>query len=83
MQIPGVYDAGVFGKSDSTWGAVPVACIVRESETLTEREIIASLKYHLATYKIPKQYYFVKELPRNASNKLMRHRLEFMVEDNF
>src|SRR5699024_1494921 len=82
LQIPGVYDAGVFGKSDSTWGAVPVACIVRESETLTEREIIASLKYHLATYKIPKQYYFVEELPRNASNKLMRHRLEFMVEDN-
>ena len=82
LQIPGVVDAGVFGKTNTTWGSVPVACIVRENEAVTEQEIMTLLKPYLATYKIPKQYYFVKELPRNASNKLMRHRLEFMVEDN-
>src|SRR5699024_6277312 len=82
LQISGVHDAGVFGKMDTTWGEIPVACIVKEDETLTEREIMASLKSHLATYKIPKQYYFVEELPRNASNKLMRHRLIGMMEEN-
>lgn len=82
LQIPGVNDAGVFGKKDQEWGAVPIACVVRERETITEQEIISFLTKHLATYKIPKRYIFVEELPRNASNKLMRHRLAFLVEEN-
>lgn len=81
LQIAGVRDAGVFGKADKNWGAVPVACIVRENEAVMEQEIVTSLTPYLATYKIPKQYHFVEELPRNASNKLMRHKLNSIIEE--
>ena len=33
------------------------------------------MKNQLATYKQPVDYYFVDQLPRNASNKLMRREL--------
>lgn len=76
LQIPGISDAGVYGEQDDYWGEVPVACIVRDSNDVTENVIKEALSISLATYKLPKKYYFVDSLPRNASNKLMRHQLK-------
>ncbi len=76
LQIPGVSDAGVYGERDDYWGEVPVASIVRENDKVTEEIINETLNSSLASYKIPTKYYFVDTLPRNASNKLMRHQLK-------
>lgn len=39
------------------------------------------LKDHLATYKIPKEFYFVNDLPRNRNGKLQRKKLaQFLPE---
>lgn len=76
LQIPGVSDAGVYGERDDYWGEVPVASIVRENDKVTEEIINEILNSSLASYKIPTKYYFVDTLPRNASNKLMRHQLK-------
>ncbi|HEX6594480.1 MAG TPA: o-succinylbenzoate--CoA ligase [Bacillota bacterium] len=74
--MDGIQEVGVIGKHDDTWGKVPVAFIVPHGEGCSEDEVKTYAKKHLASYKIPTEIYFVDELPRNASNKLVRHRLE-------
>ena len=39
------------------------------------------LKDHLATYKIPREYYFVNELPRNRNGKIQRKKLSVLLPD--
>lgn len=66
--------------SEMIIGEVPVASIVRENDDVTEEVIKETLNSNLASYKIPKKYHFVDTLPRNASNKLMRHQLKNIKE---
>ncbi|MCA1032493.1 o-succinylbenzoate--CoA ligase [Bacillus timonensis] len=74
LSHPKVKDAGVTGLQDATWGQVPAAFIV-SGQDLSEDEIIDFCKEKLAKYKVPRSIYFVSELPRNASNKLLRRKL--------
>ncbi len=79
--IVGIKDAGVVGVDDDKWGQVPVAFIV-PSEPLEKETIIEECQKALANYKVPKQIMFVDELPRNASKKLMRHKLiDFLTKE--
>jgi acyl-coenzyme A synthetase/AMP-(fatty) acid ligase len=39
------------------------------------------LKDHLATYKIPKEFYFVNDLPRNRNGKLQRKKLAQLLPE--
>lgn len=71
---PGVKEAGVCGIAHEKWGQVPIAFVVKRND-VTEQEIINFCKQSLANYKIPKSIYFVHELPRNGSNKLVRRNL--------
>ncbi|MGG3572638.1 o-succinylbenzoate--CoA ligase [Bacillus gobiensis] len=75
---PSVKEAGVTGTEDDRWGKVPCAFIVRRS-WINEEELLEHCKKKLAKYKIPKQIYFVDELPRNASNKLLRNKLKNLL----
>lgn len=70
-----VKEVGVTGKPDDTWGEVPVAFVVKEEEVSVE-EIRDYAKDQIAKYKLPKDIYFVEDLPRNASNKLVRNKLK-------
>lgn len=73
---PAVKEAGVTGISDDDWGAVPAAALVlKEGAVFEQEEMILFCKERLAKYKIPKRYIILKELPRNASNKLVRKEL--------
>ena len=67
----GVEDAGVAGITSDEWGQIPCAFVVKK-EGLTKEEIIGHCRENLASYKLPKKIVFVNELPRNASNKLLR-----------
>ncbi|MEC5261580.1 o-succinylbenzoate--CoA ligase [Bacillus amyloliquefaciens] len=71
---PAVAEAGVSGAEDPKWGKVPHAFLVLTSSVSSE-ELTAFCRERLAKYKIPAAFFAVDELPRNASNKLMRHRL--------
>jgi O-succinylbenzoic acid--CoA ligase len=70
-----ISEAGITGIEDGTWGQVPAAFIVKNTESLSAEDVLAYARRYLAAYKIPKQIYFTDQLPRNASNKLMRHKL--------
>ena len=75
LKHPDILGAGVCGHKDEQWGEVPVAFIVTNAQ-LTIESLQKFLSNHLAAYKIPKFMYVVEELPRNASNKLLRRELK-------
>ena len=73
---PAIKEAGVFGINNEVWGAVPVAAIALEPESHIEpAEVSVFCESRLARYKVPKKIKIVKELPRNASDKLVRRDL--------
>lgn len=74
VKHPAVKEAGVAGRQDEKWGQVPVAFIVLKGEA-SEEALRKFVKEQLASYKQPVDYYFVDQLPRNGSNKLMRREL--------
>ncbi|MCM3742538.1 o-succinylbenzoate--CoA ligase [Sporosarcina luteola] len=76
MLHPDVKEAGVCGVDHPEWGSVPVAFIVGGDEYLTGEDLEKHCKKQLAGYKIPNAFHFVEELPRNASNKLLRRELK-------
>ncbi|MFC4075921.1 o-succinylbenzoate--CoA ligase [Salinithrix halophila] len=79
---PVVVEAGVTGVADKRWGAVPVGFVrVKPGEVVTEKELVRFCGERLARYKIPRRIHFVRELPKNASNKLVRRRLPELLEE--
>ncbi|WP_226528400.1 o-succinylbenzoate--CoA ligase [Metabacillus niabensis] len=70
-----VTDAGVIGIDDEKWGQVPYAFIV-SNRTISDDQLLMYCQNHLARYKVPKGITFLDELPRNASNKLLRRKLK-------
>jgi len=78
---PNISDAGVIGVNDEKWGQSPHAFVVLK-ESVEIDEIRAFCQEKLAAYKVPKYYTIVDELPRNASNKLLRRKLKELIKDN-
>lgn len=75
---PAVSEAGVCGIAHEKWGQVPVAFVVPKGE-VSEEKLIAYCYEQLAKYKVPTAIKFVKELPRNGTNKLMRRKLKELL----
>lgn len=72
---PFVKEAGVVGKKDDVWGQIPIAYIV-SAKPITREEVQQFCQTKLAKYKIPKEIIVVDKLPRTASQKLQRHKLQ-------
>lgn len=75
MKHPGVGDVAVIGVPDDKWGETPKALVVRRDETLTEDDLLAFAREHLARYKCPSSVDWVTELPRNPSGKILKAEL--------
>lgn len=74
IKHPAVIEAGVTGRQDDHWGQVPIAFVVVKEQVSID-ELKDFMKNQLASYKLPKKYYFIEELPRNGANKLVRREL--------
>ncbi|MBF7084303.1 long-chain-fatty-acid--CoA ligase [Desulfallas sp. Bu1-1] len=74
---PKVLEAAVIGIEDNFWGEIVGAVVVPRPETnLTEKEVIEFCAEKLAGYKKPKVVFFVNELPKSASNKILKRELK-------
>jgi O-succinylbenzoic acid--CoA ligase len=79
---PAVAEAGVCGQTDPHWGQVAIAFIKTHPGQATEAaEILAYAQQRLARYKVPRAIYFVAELPRNSSGKLLRRELPALLAE--
>ncbi len=76
LDMKGIREAAVVGRPDAVWGQVPIAFVVGSNDMPSRQQIIDHAKGQLAAYKIPKEVYWLDALPRNASNKIMRHQLQ-------
>lgn len=73
---PGVIEAAVVGFPDERWGEKVVAYIVVEKECgPSAQELDEYCRKSLAGYKCPKEYFFVKELPRTSTGKVLKRAL--------
>ncbi|CAG7928914.1 unnamed protein product [Penicillium olsonii] len=83
LQHPGITDAAVIGVNKSGLGEVPRAFVVRSREPgmrrLTGEQVYRHVRQHLASYKsLEGGVIFVEEIPRTASGKIQRFRLDQM-----
>lgn len=73
---PCVQEAVVIGVPDQYRGETVKAFIVLKSEkTVTTEEMITYCRAHLASYKVPTQVEFRKELPKTNVGKILRRAL--------
>jgi O-succinylbenzoic acid--CoA ligase len=78
LKIPFVKDACVFPKQNKTWGQIVASAIVCHNSSVDGKILREILKQKLAGYKIPKEFYFVDELPRTSLGKLERNKIRKM-----
>jgi acyl-CoA synthetase (AMP-forming)/AMP-acid ligase II len=73
-RLDGVAESAVIGVPDERMGEVGRAYVVTKPGTsLTEDDVIAFGKKHLAGFKVPRTVRFVDSLPRNPSGKVMKN----------
>ncbi len=61
------------GLPDEEYGEKVTAAVVRENPQLTAEEVKDFCQDDLASYKKPREVFFVDELPRNALGKVQKH----------
>lgn len=77
---PAIKEAAIIGIEDEKWGQVPCAFyVLKEGKNVLPSDLEAFCKNYLATYKVPKKWINIDQLPRNATNKVMRRVLKEMV----
>ncbi|MEZ5501027.1 MAG: long-chain fatty acid--CoA ligase [Steroidobacteraceae bacterium] len=73
---PAVAEAAVFGLPDDHWGEIVCAAVVMKPDmTLDEPAIVAHCREGLAAFKKPKRVFFLDELPKNPSGKVLKREL--------
>jgi len=72
LGIDGIKDAVVLGEEDLTWGEIVVAAVVVHPEKeLSEKGIVEECRKVLEQVKIPRKVYFLDEIPRTKSGKVI------------
>ncbi|MCY1397464.1 Long-chain-fatty-acid--CoA ligase FadD13 [compost metagenome] len=75
--VPGVAEVAVVGREDARWGEVPVAYIVpTHAGAVTESEVMAHCREHLAGYKCIKEVWLIGALPRSPIGKVLKRQLQ-------
>lgn len=72
----GVVEVAVIGVEDEEFGQRLKAFVVATGEAeVSEEDLRAHVKAHLAAYKAPREIEFLDELPRNATGKVLKREL--------
>jgi long-chain acyl-CoA synthetase len=82
---PEVGECSVIGVPDKEYGEKVTACIVLKSreQQLDAANLKSFLKSHLASFKVPKEFIVLDELPRSAAGKILKRKLKQNVIEKF
>jgi fatty-acyl-CoA synthase len=76
LEHPDVRECAVIGRPDARWDEVPVAYVIRRAECSVEAEQLkAHVLKQLARFKVPRDIFFVNDLPRTALGKVQHFML--------
>ena len=83
--MPGIGPNGsaVFGVYHPDWAEAVVAAVVKQDDSLTEKDVIDYCKTNLAKFKVPKRVIFVDEIPISHVGKVLRRDLRDTYKDFF
>lgn len=79
---PDVFEVSVIGAADPDWGEIVVACVVFHNGKSCETATLDDwCKRQIASFKTPKRYEILTELPKNSYGKVLKTdlRLAFMA----
>jgi malonyl-CoA/methylmalonyl-CoA synthetase len=81
-EMPEVFESAVIGIPHTDFGEAVCAIIVLKPNTeLDANTCITRLKSQIANFKVPKQVFFVPDLPRNAMGKVQKNSLRKQFSD--
>ena len=80
LRHPAVAEAVTFGVPHPSWGEEVAAAVVVSAE-VGQRELTDFCREHLADFKVPRQLYFVTEIPRTATGKVQRRHVAAAFAD--
>ena len=81
---PGVQDAVVVGTPDPVRGETPVAFILpHDGSNVEARALEKTCRAALASYKVPRAFHAVDEIPRNALGKVQRSQLRGLAKESW
>lgn len=80
-QISGISEVAVVGVKDHMYGEVPVAVIsLKDGYNVDKLAIQSKLKSELASYELPRDYYFVDEIFKTVNGKVDKKRIRNDIE---
>src|SRR3546814_3793785 len=75
-RVPGGRDCAVFGIPDDEYGESVMAVVQPiEGQQLTPASLADALRRDIASYKVPRRFELVGELPREDSGKIFKRKL--------
>ena len=73
---PLIEDCSVVGIDNEEWGELVVAVLIPKDNALDIAQINSWIRELMPSYKVPRHYKIVKELPRNAMGKVTKNDLK-------
>ncbi len=74
---PKIREAAVVGVPHDQWGEeIGAAVVLHEGEELSPEEISAYVKERIAAYKYPRLVWFLDELPKGPTGKILKREIE-------
>ncbi|MGH3993823.1 MAG: AMP-binding enzyme, partial [Pseudonocardiaceae bacterium] len=74
---PAIQEAAVVGVPDDSLGEeVGAAVVMKKGEALEASELQSFVKERVAAYKYPRKVWFVDELPKGPTGKILKREIE-------
>ena len=75
-RVAGVRECAVIGEPNEMHGEIPVAhVVVNEGHETGEAQIRQACRENLGRHEVPRKFFMVNELPKNAAGKILKRQL--------
>ena len=83
QEHPAIHMAAVIGVQHPVSGEIPKAFVIlKENESVTQKELVQFCKEKLAHYKVPRKIEFVASFPLSPAGKILRRKLREMEKQS-